>query len=227
MAEKAPRQEDHELFKVLKPAVAVDVVLFRLKHQHLQVGLVKREDEPYFGKYALPGRFVRYDEPIEETARLALEKKCGIERQETYLKQLYAFGQNLTRDTRIRTISIVYYALVGPETANSKKPLIEWRDIEDIGNLAFDHGEIIRFSIEHLKERIFATDAIFSLLPKEFTLSEAQVGCEAILGNSLDKRNFRKKFDEVFNLKNLKKTRMEGAHRPAALYSFVSMKTVK
>lgn len=225
MEKKAPRQEDHEIFKVLKPAVAVDVVLFRIHHQRLQVGLIKREDEPYFGKYALPGRFVRYDEPIEETAKWALENKCGIQDKDIYLTQLYAFGQNLTRDTRIRTISIVYYALISPRQNENEQKKITWKDIDDIPSLAFDHEEIIRFSIRSLKEKLFINEAIFSLLPAEFTLSEMQAACESILGTSLDKRNFRKKISEVFVLKDLKKKKMQGAHRPATLYSFVRMQT--
>src|SRR3989338_5450588 len=104
--------EESDFFKYKMPGVAVDVVLFTIKDDDLQVGLIQREEEPYSGKFALPGRFVRYEEPIEETARTALKLKGGINPDVVFLEQLYTFGQNLKRDTRIRTISVVYYGLV-------------------------------------------------------------------------------------------------------------------
>ncbi|MFH0701532.1 MAG: hypothetical protein V2A62_03790 [Candidatus Woesearchaeota archaeon] len=71
-------QKEDEIFQFKRPGVAVDVILFTIKDNDLKVGLIKREEDPHKGKHALPGRFVRYEEPIEETAKMALKLKGNI-----------------------------------------------------------------------------------------------------------------------------------------------------
>ena len=58
----------------------------------------------------------------------------------------------------------------------------------------------------------------FQFMPETFTLSELQTVYEIILGERLDKRNFRKR---VLSLDRIEKTgelRRNGNHRPASLY---------
>ncbi len=214
-----------DIWSFKRPAVAVDVVLFSIIDDELMVGLIKREDEPYFGKYSLPGRFVRYDEPTRETAKMALKLKGGFDPTDIYLKQLHTFGNNLKRDTRIRTISIIYFGLINSELINlNKKGTFEWHHVYDLPRLAFDHKEIVDFGVRHIRTRIWEKDIAYQLMPKEFTLSDLQKAYESILGKEIDKRNFRKKIFELDILKDLKKKRMDGAHRPALVYSFKHMK---
>ncbi len=207
-----------DIHKVIKPAVAVDVVIFTIKDNDLKVCLVKREDEPYFGKHALPGRFVRYEEPIEDTAKKALELKAGINPRKVYLEQLYTFGQELKRDTRIRTITIVYYALVRAEDIEGSK--LEWHSVYKLPELAFDHKKIIDYSVERLRTKIIESDFAYQLMPKEFTLTELQKAYQIILSKELDKRNFRKKLFELDLVKETGKMKSGAIHRPAKLYSF-------
>jgi len=215
---------DDDFFKYKMPGVAVDVVLFTIKDNDLQVGLIQRAEEPYSGKFALPGRFVRYDEPIEDTARMALKLKGGIDPDLVFLEQLYTFGQNLKRDTRIRTISIVYYGLVDSQKLHHRGSRFIWKSVYKLPSLAFDHKEVIEYAIKRLRKKVLESDFAFQLLSEEFTLSELQKAYEIILNKGLDKRNFRKKILELHILKDLKKQKMEGAHRPAQLYSFIRAK---
>src|SRR5262249_61491791 len=87
--------------------------------------------------------------------------------------------------------------------------------------LAFDHGELLEKALEHLRRRVCESPLCFDLLPAEFTLSELQALLEALLGRSLDRRNFRRRILEVGFLAETGGTRREGAHRPARLYRFV------
>jgi len=225
MGEKAPYDPSCDIFRFRRPAIAVDVVLLTLLHDDLQVALIQRQDEPYHGAFALPGRFVRYDEKIEDTARIALEEKGNIKTDDIYLEQLYTFGQDLFRDSRIRTISVVYYALVNAETVTGQEGhRFTWHSVYDLPRLAFDHKDIILFCVQRLREKLFKSDIVFKLLPEEFTLSELQRAFEIILDERLDKRNFRKKVKELFVLEDVKRTKMTGAHRPAKLYRFVKMR---
>ena len=221
----APKDPSSDIFRMERPAVAVDVVLLTVLEGELQIALIKREDDPYYGKHALPGRFVRYDEPIETTARRALETKGNITTDGIYLEQLYTFGQNLVRDTRIRTISVVYCALLPSGIISGQQGhTFSWFPIGRLPPLAFDHRDIVHAAVERIRTKLLTSDIIFHLLPEEFTLSELQRACETILGRALDKRNFRKKAADVYDLQDLKLSRREGAHRPARLYRFVRLR---
>ncbi len=208
-----------------KPAIAVDVVLFTIKDSKLMVGLTQREEEPYFGKHALPGRFVRVDEPIETTAKMALKLKGGVDPESVFFEQLYTFGQDLHRDTRIRTITCVYYGLVDSQKLDAQgRNKFLWYSVYELPPLAFDHKTIIDYAISRLRKKVGESDFAFQLMPAEFTLTELQKAYETILGKPLDKRNFRKKMAELHILKDLRKTKMEGVHRPARMYGFMRRK---
>ncbi len=215
-----------DIFQFKRPGVAVDVILFTIKDNELQIGLIKREEPPHMGKYALPGRFVRYDEPIEETARMALKLKGGIDPLGVFLEQLYTFGQNMDRDTRIRTISIVYYGLISAGKIDFQLGnKFQWFSINNLPPLAFDHRHIVDYAVERLRKKVWESNFAFQLMPSEFTLTELQKAYEVILGKRLDKRNFRKEIIKMKILKDLKKKKMEGVHRPAALYGFKEKKS--
>jgi len=217
------KEEDFSKFQ--RPAIAVDVVVFTIKDGDLRVGLIEREEEPFLGKHALPGRFVRYDEPIEETAKQALKLKANINPHVVFLEQLYTVGQDLRRDTRIRTISIVYYGLVESNKIDFQPgQKFHWHSIYNLPVLAFDHKNIIEYAIKRLRKKVIESDFAFQLMPEEFTLTELQRAYEIILNEKQDKRNFRKKLFELKVVKALHKKKMEGAHRPAELFSFVRRK---
>ena len=214
--------KEDPIHKAKKPALAIDVILFTVENEILKVGLMKREEDPYFGKYALPGRFVRYKEPIENTAKKVLESKCKIKSDNVFLNQLYVFGQDLNRDTRIRTVTVVYYALVKVKNIMfHQKSGFEWYDVIDLPKLAFDHKDIIEFAVNKLRKKSLHDLLVFNLMPSEFTLTELQKTHEAILNEEVDKRNFRKKLKEMKVVKSLKKYKRDGPHRPAQLYCFI------
>ena len=103
----APETYDAARFE--RPSVTVDLVIFTLRQEQLQVLLVQRKHWPFEGMWALPGGFVRMDESLEEAARRELEEETGV--QTVYLEQLYTFGQP-DRDPRTRVITVAYFALV-------------------------------------------------------------------------------------------------------------------
>ena len=201
-----------------RPAVSVDVVIFTILDETLQVLLVKRETEPFTGMWALPGGMIRSDETLEDAARRQLQQKTGV--RDVYLEQLYTFG-NPGRDPRMRVFTVAYYALA-PETAvmTSESAGIAWWPAHELVPTAFDHGDIIRYSLERLRNKLDYTPVGVELLPQRFTLSELQKVYEAILGKPIDKRNFRKKIRGRDWLVKCEGTRRNGPHRPAQLYGF-------
>lgn len=173
--------------------------------------------------WALPGGLVRIDETLEWAVKRILFEKTQV--KDVYLEQLYSFG-DIDRDPRSRTISIAYYALIDDPNKYAIKQSDYYSDIQwfPVNNLpeeiAFDHRHIVQVAHDRLKERIMNSSIAASLVPDLFTFSRLQKVYEAILGEELDKRNFRKR---MLAMDLVRKThhKEEGMpHRPAWLYEF-------
>ncbi|MCP4420043.1 MAG: NUDIX hydrolase [Chloroflexi bacterium] len=204
-----------------RPSVTVDVVIFSLVNDDLQVLLVKRPSAPFANLWAIPGSFVRIDESLEEAAVRALADETGV--HDVYTEQLYTFGTP-GRDPRTRVITVAYFALV-PHDAINHQPgretaVIGWFSITKLPKLAFDHAEIIDYAFTRLRYKLEYTSVGFQLLPDVFTLTELQQAYQIILGEQLDKRNFRRKILSAKILEETGEKKKEGEGRPAMLYRY-------
>ena len=202
--------------------VTVDVVILTIVHNTLKVLLLKRANEPFRGRWAIPGGFIRLSENLDDAALRVLKEKTNV--QNIYLEQLYTFGDPL-RYPNTRVITCAYFALLRAEDIDVKimdesVAEIGWHPVEDLPPLAFDHKEIIEYSLKRTRERLELCPVAFQLLPKKFTLTELQKSYELILQKDLDKRNFRKKTLSTNMLIDLNECSKTGSKRPAALYSF-------
>jgi len=204
-----------------RPSVTVDLVIFTIAEDDLKVLLIRRGQEPFKGRWALPGGFVEIDESLERAAARELKEEVGV--TNVYLEQLYTFGEP-KRDPRGRVISVSYFALVDAErqriVAASDAAEAQWHSVFDAPKLAFDHARILDTAVWRLRNKIEWTTVGYELLPKKFTLSELQRVYEIILQRPVDKRNFRKKILAQGQILELNETRSDVAHRPARLYSF-------
>ncbi len=212
------------MFKETKThEVTTDVVIFTIKDGKLKVLLVRRAHEPFKGKWAIPGGFIRISETIDAAALRILKEKTNV--QNIYLEQLYTFGDPLRHPTA-RVITCAYFALIRSDDIvlsfedNSEITEVEWHPVYNLPPLAFDHKEIIEYSLKRVRERLEFCPIAFQLLPEKFTLTELQKSYELILDKKLDKRNFRKKFLALSILKELDEYTKSGSKRPARLYSF-------
>lgn len=204
-----------------RPALTVDCVVFGLDDSDLKVLLIRRGLEPFLGKWALPGGFVRLYETLEAAALRELSEETGLAR--VYLEQLYTFGA-LDRDPRERVVSVAYYALVKlsdhrVQAATDAKDAA-WFSVDDVPQLAFDHTEILKTAHDRLRGKVQYQPIGFELLPPKFTLTQLQRMYEIILERSLDKRNFRKKILAMDILVELDEVQRDVAHRAARLYRF-------
>ena len=198
--------------------ITVDVVILTIKNNALQVLLVKRTNEPFKDKWAIPGGYVRLSENLDDAAMRVLKEKTNVDN--IYLEQLYTFGDPL-RHPVARVITCAYFALIRAEDVNvSTDENVQWHRIDDLPALAFDHKEIIQYSLKRTRERLDFCPIAFQLLPPKFTLTELQRSYEMITAKKFDKRNFRKKMLSSSILKELDECTKSASKRPARLYSF-------
>ncbi len=208
-------------YKYPRAALTVDCVVFGFDEGDLKVLLIERAQEPFKGRWALPGGFVRLNETLDEAALRELAEETGL--TNVFLEQLYTFGA-VDRDPRERVVSVAHYALVklsdhraraATDAANA-----QWFPVSKVPKLAFDHADILEVALARLKGKVRYQPIGFELLPEKFTLSQLQHLYEAVLETELDKRNFRKKVLGFGLLLPLEEKQMLGRHRPAQLFRF-------
>ncbi len=208
-------------YEFARPALTVDVVVFALDEEDLQVMLIQRDLKPFEGQWALPGGFVRVDETLADAARRELQEETGL--KDIFLEQLYTFGE-LDRDPRERVVTVAYYALVNlaghDVLASTDARNAAWFPVNDLPKLAFDHELILQAAHERLKGKVRYQPLGFELLPERFTLRQLQHLYEVILDRELDKRNFRKKVLGMEIVQETKEIEKDVAHRAARLYRF-------
>jgi 8-oxo-dGTP diphosphatase len=138
-----------------RPMVAADAAVFGFFAGKAKLLLVNRKNEPFKGKWALPGGFINIDEELETAAARELAEETGL--VGVRLEQIHTFG-DVGRDPRGRVITVVFMGVAstgqrrikaGDDAAGAK-----WFDIEKLPkNLAFDHDEVTRLAIRKLKRR--------------------------------------------------------------------------
>ena len=202
--------------------VAVDCIIFGFKNGKLSLLLLKRNFEPSKGKWSLMGGFVQKNESVEDATKRILRDLTGLD--SVYMEQVGAFGE-IERDPGERVISVAYYALINIDDYD--KELVQkhnayWADINELPTLIFDHREMVDKARNLMKQKIGRKPIGFNLLPKLFTLTQLQTLFEAIYGESLDKRNFRKRVADLELIEQTDDVDKSGSKRGARLYRYNS-----
>lgn len=206
------------------PLTTVDIVIFGVCNEQLQVLLIKRGEHPEKGKWALPGGFIvlNQDQDLEAAAMRKLQQKTGVEAP--YLEQLQTFG-NSTRDVRGWSVTVVYFALISIATIVLKQGhgSIEAQWMPVTGNcvdhtLAFDHSAILAIAVERLRNKVEYTSLPIHLLPTEFTLTDLQRIYEIVLQRNVEKSAFRKRIREADMIESVPGKMRHASNRPAQIY---------
>lgn len=181
-----------------RPALTVDVALFGLVEGRLSLLLIRRGGDPFLGWWALPGGFVRLDEDLEWAARRELMEEAGV--RPRWIEQIGAFGAP-GRDPRERVVTVAWWALLRVEdhapVAASDASEVAWHPVDALPPLAFDHPDIAAAALVRLRARARDGAIGAELLGDTFTLGALQSVQEAILGEPVDKRNFRRRLREI------------------------------
>ena len=138
-----------------RPMVTVDTVIFGVFKTGLRLLLINRKNEPFKGKWAMPGGFVDMDEELDIAAARELAEETGL--VNVPLEQMHTFGK-CGRDPRGRQITIAFMGIatkgLNEIKAGDDAKKAQWFDIKKMpGDLAFDHNEMAEFAIRRLKEK--------------------------------------------------------------------------
>ena len=220
--ERAARANRHARPPDARPKVAVDTVLFAAGGERLKAYLVQLRGGPLKGKWAFAGGLVRVGEALEGAARRELFAATGV--RNAYLEQLFTFGDP-SRDPKAHVVSVAYMALTANpaavRTSSRKYSGGRWFEVSALPALAYDHSVMARHAAGRLKSKLEYTNIACNLLPRSFTFAQFEALYGMILNRPIDRRNFRRRILAMGLLRRLPAKR-RGAHRPAALYSFVS-----
>lgn len=177
-------------------AVTVDLAVFTVRAGRLHVLLVERGQEPYAGRWALPGGFVLPDESAETAAGRELAEETGLaDSPGLHLEQLRTYSEP-DRDPRMRVVSVAFAALVPDPPAvhaGSDAARAEWLPHGTQGPLAFDHDRILADAHDRVRAKFEYTGLATAFCPPEFTLGELRQVYETVWGAELDPANFRRK----------------------------------
>ena len=206
-------------YKYPHPSVTTDCVIFGYDGTKLNVLLIERGIEPFKGRWAFPGGFIKMDETALMGAKRELLEETGL--KDAYIRQFHTFSE-VDRDPRERVITIAYYALVrisevkgGDDAARAK-----WFALDQIPSLAFDHDMILRQATAELRKQIHFEPIGFELMPEKFTMTQLQHLYEAILDVKFDRRNFCNKMLKLGILTELEEKLTLVNKKVAFLYKF-------
>lgn len=200
----------------------VRVVVFCLKEEQLHVLLTPSPENSDANSapaapWNLPGGSIPTGQSLEETATECVLRLTGL--REAFLEQLYTYGE-VSRCPNGRLVSVVYFALLpagaaGPAGISPER----WFPVNQPPPLGFDFAEVIAYALRRLRYKLEYSAVGFQLLPEFFSLSELQNTYEIILGERLDKRNFRRRILQAGIIEETNRLR-GGEGRPARLYRY-------
>ncbi|WP_315348696.1 NUDIX domain-containing protein [Hoylesella saccharolytica] len=200
--------------------VSVDCIVFGFEEDKLKLLIGKRQMDPGRGEWSLYGGFVREKECLEDAAQRVLSELTGLNK--LYIKQVGAFG-NIDRDPGERVISIAYCSLINVHDYDDslrQKYGLEWVNLDELPQLYSDHNKMVKSAVRMLRRRLSTEPLSFNLLPELFTLTQLQRVYEGILGEEIDKRNFRKKIKTIDFIEKTKFIDKLTSKRGAFLYRF-------
>jgi ADP-ribose pyrophosphatase YjhB (NUDIX family) len=203
------------------PSIAVDVALLTVQDGTLAVVVHERTARDPFGRYALPGTFVRIDETLHDAARRALRTKVQVTGQRP--EQLLVFDDP-ARDDRGRVLSVAHVDLVPRDRLGDADVLLAPiagappRPVLPSGHtrLAFDHDLIVEQAVAWARNLYRRAPDPRGLAGAEFTLLELQRVHEAITGHPLQKDTFRRRFRDT--LDDTGRYRSGAVGKPARLH---------
>ena len=123
---------------VKSPKLTVDGIIIK----DGKILLVKRKNDPFKGKWALPGGFVEYGEKTEDAVAREVLEETGLK---TTVDKTIGVYSDPNRDPRGHTITVVYKLDIkgGELESGDDASDAKFFDVNQLPELSFDHDKII------------------------------------------------------------------------------------
>jgi len=198
--------------------------VFTVHEGEVKVLLIRRTNMPFMGYWILVGGAVYNNEDVVTAMHRELNEKTKL--SGLNLKQFGVFS-NPSRAPQMRMLGVGFVTVVNYEktkfsAVTEKTDNAQWVRLRDVPQLGYDHNEVLQASIVYLRNHIFERETLQELLPKQFSMPELQKVCETILGDSIDRRNFRKMILQKGAIVPTGGLDSSKGKRPAILWEFCS-----
>lgn len=200
--------------------IAADCIIFGFHNNELKVLLTRRPVEPMKNEWSLMGGFMEEGESLVQAAEKILFRYT--QQKNIYMEQVGAYGE-IDRDAGGRVISVAFYALVQADKFNTSlanKFDAKWINVKKLPKLVFDHNKMVDDALKLLQYKVSTQPIAFNFFNDKFTLPALQELYETIYQMPLDKRNFRKKLNNMDLLDKLEEKDKVNSKRGAFYYTF-------
>ena len=187
----------------------------------LKIYLKKKAEDPYKGYWTLPSAVLDNETTLEDNAQKIYQSMTGLDEATLFQSQSFS---NLDRDPNGRIIGVTFVAITDKALTDMKNDSNDkaWFEVDELPKLGFDHANIIETVSKEVKKKIITNydDMLLAFFPSDFTLPELQTFYENVLGKSIDRRNFHKKFVNQDLVIDTGFKTSKGSGRPGTLYRF-------
>lgn len=199
------------------------IALFTVEEGRTKVLLIRRKNEPYYDKWALPGGAVYNNETLKDATKREVFEKTGIKDFEFHFSKVF---DQLDRSPLLRMFATSYIGVIAAKKVSLLKETLktsdaDWFLLDNLPKeMAYDHKKVLDSCIDSWRESIMKSSILKALFPHGFTLPELQETYQNILGKTYDRRNFRKKILSENLLIDSGENRIYKGKKPAKLYYF-------
>jgi hypothetical protein len=219
--------------------ISIDTVVLGYDGKQLKVLLIPQNvkiGDRIESYRKLPGNIIYQDEDFEEAALRTLAELTGISKVNLYQFKTYGSKNRTDKEKDLiwlnqtlgikveRIVTTAYLSVIRLDSYHAKLPTklgCEWKNINEVGDLAFDHVTILHDALAYLRKLAHIDPIIFfELLPRKFTILQFRTLYDFIYQKKMDIRNFKKKLSMMEYVVPLEEFEEGVRHRAARFYRF-------
>jgi 8-oxo-dGTP diphosphatase len=199
--------------ETVKIELSVRVIPFAVGDDGLDVALCGAPGQNVGA--GLPSGQLRREESLTDCAARIARDALSI--APDYLEQLYTFS---VAGPIVQAI-VAYSAILSADTRAhvARHSGAAFHHVDSLDGLSDVERGILDYAKVRLRAKLGYSNIGFYFLPEEFTLSDLQDVYESVIGETLDKRNFRRRVLAAGIVEAIGAKRST-RHRPASLYRF-------
>jgi 8-oxo-dGTP diphosphatase len=204
------------------PTHTTVAVVLQVRDGRLQVLLWQRAQEPFAGLWSLPGGYLEPGQTLALSIRRHLARKVDV-RELAWLEQLETLSDPERHPSEWQ-LATAYLGLVPSDLDPEVPEDTWWHPVDDLPEMAFDHGPIVLTGRERLRAKLSYTNIGFALAPERFSISQLRDIYTAALGYPVSATNLQRVLERrgLLEATGQRRASGPGGGRPAALFRFSS-----